>query len=339
MNLEQEFKNRIRSVQRNLEAENLEALLVQKRKNLRYLTGRGTGRALITEDGAIVWVKDLYKELYSYPMEVRTYGKDAIKKFIQDSGIKKLGIEDLPYSRYEKFRQEIPSLAVSRILEQNRAIKSPYEVRLLRRAAGIAKKGMEKAYELIREGKRELDLVAEIEHEIRIQGSETPPFDDGMLLAAGKRGADIHAHCTGSRISKGDLVVVDLGANVEGYYSDMTRTLASGNPGKEAKELLEFVRDLEEEAIDALYVGMKAPELYEFVEKRIESRGHKFYHAAGHGIGLDIHELPTLSPESEDILRKGMVFTIEPGIYIPGKFGIRFEDMILLRKKAEVLTK
>jgi len=204
---------------------------------------------------------------------------------------------------------------------------------------------MEKAYEIInniekdKKGMREIDIAAEIEYEIRRAGSETPPFGEGMLLASGQNSADIHAHSRQNLITRNSVVVVDLGAKYSGYYSDMTRTILTGELNSSDKNLLEFVRNLEHECIDRLYEGMPATELYEFAEKKIKGRGFKFYHSLGHGVGLDVHELPNIGPESEDVLKSGMVFTIEPGIYIPKKFGIRFEDMVLLKKNGiDILT-
>jgi Xaa-Pro aminopeptidase len=211
-------------------------------------------------------------------------------------------------------------------------VKTGYEIEMLKKAAGIASLGMKKAYSVVKEGVGELDAVAEIEHTIRKLGSETPPFQHGMLLASGKNSADIHAHASRQKIKKG-LVVVDLGGRVNGYYSDMTRTIPVGKISKKEKELTEFTRNLELEAVDRIQPGMKACEIHHFIESRLKKKRFNFYHSAGHGVGLDVHEKPALGPESKDILQENMVFTVEPGIYIPNKYGIRFEDMVLLTKK------
>ncbi len=226
------------------------------------------------------------------------------------------------------------------VLRRVRTVKSAYEIEQLKKAAEIARLGMEEAYQVIHGGVREIDAVAEIEAQIRKLGSEEPPFGGGALLSSGKNSANIHALSGNKKIKKNSLVVVDLGAKINGYYSDMTRTIKLGKLKKRDEKIFDFVRELELRAIGRVKEGMKAKEIHDFVEKEIQKRGYKFYHNTGHGIGLEVHELPNLGPDSEDVIQEGMVFTIEPGIYLPGKFGVRFEDTILLRNgKVEILTK
>jgi len=225
-------------------------------------------------------------------------------------------------------------------VEKQRAVKTGYELGLLRKSCKMAVKGMDAARRIIVPDVREMDALSEIEFVIRSSGSDSPPFTEGMLLASGPSSADVHANAGVKRIKSGTTVVVDLGARCSGYYSDMTRTLHVGRIDKEARGLLEFVDNLKDEAIDMLKPGVLAGDIHGFIEKRIEAKGFKLYHGSGHGVGLDIHELPSLSKDSKDVLEEGMVFTIEPGIYIPRRFGVRFEDTVLLKKgKAEVLTR
>jgi Xaa-Pro aminopeptidase len=326
----------------------LDGFLVCKERNVQYLTGRSTGRTLVLRDDAVLWVKDLYSKIYSgtysqrtYPYSVREVEKDAIKKFINRRKIRRLGVENIGVSEFQALTKSLkPKMVPCDIIEGLRAVKSEYEIKLLRKSADMAKKGMKKAYEVIRVGVSEVDAVAKIEAAIRRLGSETPPFEDGMLLASGESSADIHARAQKKRISSGSLVVVDLGARYGGYYSDMTRTIPVGRIGRKEKELMEFVDNLKDETIDWLQVGMKASEVHERVGKKIERRGYKFYHSTGHGIGLNVHEAPNLSSVSDDVLTENMVFTIEPGIYIPGKYGIRFEDTLILgKRKKEIITR
>jgi len=341
--MKQEIGKRIKNVRDALDREGVGAILLSNPRNLRYLTGKESGKLLITESDSVLWVRGLYKELYSFSHEfdVRVDERDAIKNYLGKSGIEKLAVENLPVFLYKKRSEEFGiELIPCSIVERLRAVKSDYEIGTLRRSAGIAKKGMEKAYGVLSEGVKELDCVAEIEYVIREAGSETPPFEEGMLLASGPEGADIHARAGIKNVGNGDLVVVDLGARIDGYYSDMTRTIAVGEPDSLARDILEFVENLQSEAIDRIHQGVRAKEIHEFVSGEIEKKGYKFYHSTGHGVGLDVHELPNIRPDSEDILEEGMVFTIEPGIYIPGRFGVRFEDMLRLKKnRVEILTR
>lgn len=343
-----ELKKRVKRLHSSMEKNGINAFLISNPRNVEYLTGRDTGRILLTKNKDLLWVKKLYWEIYydlyssrGYPFDVEVYEKNSIKRKIKKSRIRKLAVENLNFLGYDKLKKELGiSLMVTDLVEKQRAIKSGYEIEALRKSAHIAMNGMKKAFEVVREGVRETDALSEIEYEIRKQGSESPPFESGMLLASGKNSADIHARASGMRIKKGSLVVVDLGARYHGYFSDMTRTLEVGKINVEKRKISEFVREIQDETIDRIEVGVKAGDIHNFVERKMEKQGYRFYHSTGHGIGLKVHELPNIGPESGDILREGMVFTIEPGIYIPGKFGVRSEDMVLLKKnKVEILTR
>lgn len=342
-----EIRNRVDKLRTDIERQNLDAIFISIPENLLYLTGKDSGHVLITKDDAILWVKDLYRKIYrdlysnkDYVFNVRTCKKDIVRKQIKKLRIKNLGVENLTVKNYNKLKEDLKSnLVITDILEKRRAIKSRYEIEVIKRSAEIAKKGMERAYNIIQKGVVEQDAAAEIEFEIRKSGSETPPFKEGIILSSGKNSADIHSKPTMKKIENG-LVLVDLGARYSDYYSDMTRTIPVGQLNLREKKILEFIKNLEMEAIDRLETGIKAVDIHNFVERKIKKAGYRFYHSTGHGIGLNVHEIPNLNSESTDILKTGMVFTIEPGIYLPNKFGVRFEDMILLRRnKTEILTK
>jgi len=331
-----------------MEIEGIDAILISKPENVLYLTGKRTGRVLISDDSSILWVKELYREIHkdwyfhkNYNFDVRIYDDSLIEEEIRKMEIRNLGIENMSFRNYNRLEKKLQKkLVITDILEKQRSVKSKYEINLMKKSAEIAKKGMERAYEVIQEGVKELDATAEIEYEIRKRGSETPPFKEGMLLASGASSANIHATPGEKRIGDNELVVVDLGARFSNYYSDMTRTIALGDLNPRDELLLESVKNLEMEAIDRVTPEVSASEIHKFVERKIKSLGYKFYHSTGHGIGLEVHEIPNLGLDSEDILKEDMVFTIEPGIYIPKKFGIRFEDMIWLKKSSvEILTR
>lgn len=345
-----EIKRRSERVRVGMEKEGIDALLTFHPKNILYLTGKETGgKVLITKDEAILWVKEVYKgiheDFYSqkgYSFEVKLDEKNTVKKTIEKSKLKEIWVENLRILNFKKLQSELNTKLIPTDLVENvRAIKSNYEISLLRESAKIAKQGMERAYEVVQADIREIDAVAEIEFCIRKLGSETPPFESGALLSSGKNSANIHPLSSKEKIQKDSLVVVDLGARVQNYYSDMTRTIKVGNLDEEGEKIFNFIKNLEMEAIDKLGEGLKASEIHDFVQREINKKlGCSFYHSTGHGIGLNVHELPNLGPDSEDILKEGMVFTIEPGVYLPRKFGVRFEDMVLLKKnKVEILTK
>lgn len=335
----QELQERVKGVQNRLDAEGIDALYVSNPKNVLYLSGRESGRILLTGKKGLLWVRELYTGVYrslycrrGYPLEVRVHDSGALASRVKKLSCRTLGIENVTTSQYKKIRDTLKCrLKVTSMVEEKRAVKTRYELTLMKKSASIASNAMKKACEIVHEGVREIDAVAELEHAIRMMGSETPPFNEGMLLASGKRSADIHAHATAARIKKGP-VIVDLGARWRDYYSDMTRTLEIGNASRREKELLEYTRNLELEAIDMVYDGVRASEVHEFIESQLKARKLEFHHSAGHGIGLEVHERPHLNPESSDVLVEGMVFTVEPGIYLPDRFGIRFEDTVVLTK-------
>ncbi len=342
-----EVEKRVKRLHSLMEEKKIDKLLVTAPKNTTYLSGRDTGRLLLTRDEDFLWTREIYKEIYSdlyddkkYPLEVMLYEKDAIKNQVKKLGIKCLHVDNPSVMGFQSMEKNlgIDPLATD-VIEQQRMTKTPLEIGLLRKAADIAVIGMRKAYDVVSGGVKELDALAEIEYAIRKAGSDAPPFDDGMLLSSGASSADIHARAGPGKIKKGSTVVVDLGGRVYGYYSDMTRTIAVGSVDRPARRLIEYVDELRGEAIDMLKPGVVAGDVHAFIEKDMGRRGYKFYHSSGHGVGLNIHESPSLSSDSLDVLKEDMVFTIEPGVYIPGKYGVRFEDTVLLKKNgAEILT-
>jgi Xaa-Pro aminopeptidase len=343
-----EIERRVKKLRSAMDEKGMEALLVTSPKNTTYLTGRDTGRLLLTKKGNFLWTREIYKEIYSdlyddrkYPLDVAIYEKDAVKSRIKELGIKRLHVDNPPVLGFESMKEDLGiALAATDVIECQRMVKTPLEIELLRKAADIAVTGMRKAYDVVCPGVKEMDALADVEYSIRKAGSDAPPFDDGMLLSSGANSADIHARACSGKIKKGSTVVVDLGGRFCGYYSDMTRTIPVGSVDSKAKELLEYVDHLRAEAIDMLKPGVVAGDVHAFIEKDMGRMGYKFYHSSGHGVGLNIHENPSISRDSPEVLCEDMVFTIEPGIYIAGRYGIRFEDTVLLKKNGpEILTR
>jgi Xaa-Pro dipeptidase len=334
MPLSRELRLRLRKVRAQMGLAG--ALYSQEEADLRYLTGRDTGRVLVTPDRCVLWVKEIYSELYSstyslpgYPLQVRTYDKEDVKRTLR--GLRVLTVSSPAAA--EAVRKAVRrKVAVSDAVKQARAVKTAEEIGLIRRSCAIAKAGMRKAEEVIRPGVKELYAVAEIEGELRRRGSEKAAFGDGMLLASGPGSADIHAKPTFRRITRGP-VVADLGATYRGYFSDMTRTFRVGRLRPEEARVMALVEAVRDETIRMIRPGMACSDVHAFVEGRLKDAGYTFHHLSGHGVGLQIHESPSFSPESKASLAAGMVFTVEPGVYLPGKFGVRFEDTVLLGRR------
>jgi len=338
MSFSSELRVRFGKVRAVMRGEGVQALYSSDEAALRYLTGKDTGRLLVTGSGAVLWVKGVYRELYAgtygssgYPVEVREYDKDAVKDYLRGLGVRVLGVSS-PALVDAGRKASRARVVVSDAVKLARAVKTKEEVRLIRKSCRIAAAGMRKAAGVVAEGVRELDAVAEIEAELRRRGSEAAPFGHGMLLSSGAGSADIHANPSARRIGRGP-VVVDLGATYGGYYSDMTRTFGVGPLTRQERDVIVLVRRLRDDTIRMVRPGMLASTVHRSVELAITEAGFRFHHLSGHGVGLEIHEHPSFSPDNRVRLRPGMVFTVEPGIYLPGRFGVRFEDTVLLTRR------
>jgi len=250
-----------------------------------------------------------------------------------------IGYEALSRETVRKLRllhpasyQELPQLAY-----EVRKIKDPEEIRLLKKSAEIATRGMRAAQETIRPSVTELEVAAQAEYEMRKSGSEGVSFP--TIVASGRNSWLPHASASEKKIKKGELVVVDLGAFFKGYASDCTRTFEV-SPNKKQRKIVEVVKRAQRAAISKIGDGILVKEVCAAAEKVIKKAGFLKYspHGLGHGVGLEIHEPPSLYPGSKEILRNKMVTTVEPGVYIPKVGGARWEDMILVKKKPENLT-
>ena len=259
---------------------------------------------------------------------------ECLKKFEAHAvGFDNLGFETLRKIRgaHDASYRESPELVLNL-----RKVKSGQELSWLKHSAKIAVKGMRCAAELVEAGRTELEIAAEVEYTMRLAGSDGTPFD--TIVASGRNSWLPHATATRKKLRGGELVVVDLGAKYNGYASDMTRTFAL-DPSRKQLKLMELIRKAQQFAIGKVMNGAKAHAIDRTARRIVSSAGYaKFYlHGTGHGVGLDIHEPPSLTPESKDILRRGMVVTVEPGLYLPQVGGARWEDMLEVTTKGHKL--
>jgi len=317
------------------------ALLVSKDENLRYFTGVDSGRLLIWKNGAKFWLNPVYfdraKDSYVKPEKPKEH---CTRDFIISKKFRAIECDSLSLADYNSLDKKIKRFfTTTDICEQLRKIKDKEELKLLSKAGKIASDSLKvlEGSKII--GMTEYELAALIEYEIRRNGSEKPPFSMGMLCLSGPNTRFPHAPTTSRKVREGDLVVLDLGAVYEGYYSDMTRTLKIGNVSKEQEDLVSFLDNLRDDAIDLCEPGVKISNIHNYIEEEIKKKGFEFAHLSGHGVGLEIHEKPSVGPSEQDVFQDGMVFTIEPGIY-GSKYGARSEDTIaLVDGKKKILTK
>jgi len=265
----------------------------------------------------------------------------VIAECLHELNAREIGFDVLKRESLRKMRnyydanyRELPE-----IIAEMRMIKSAQEIARLKKSAALASLGMKRVAELIEKGRTELEIAAEVEYEMRKAGSDGAPFD--TIVASGKHSWLPHAMATKKCLRDGELVVVDLGARYGGYISDMTRTFAL-SPTKKQLKLVETIKRSQKAALARVRDGVRASDVDAAARKVASLAGYaRFYlHSTGHGVGLDVHEPPSLSPRSTEILRSGMVTTVEPGAYVREVGGARWEDMVLVTKSGySLLTK
>jgi len=336
------------------EKKGFDGFLIANEANLLYFTGfPGATCLLIPRNSeSIIYVygvnyEQAIAEGKEFKVELLKGDKNWMKKIavqIKNFKIKKLAFDAMTFENYNNLakglRGETKLKVQNKLVWELRKIKNEKELELMRKAGELTSEGMKAAYETIKPGLREYEVAAEIEYAMRKKGSWGTAFE--TIVASGARSAFPHGGCTDRKIGNGDLVVVDIGATYQYYRSDMTRTIVAGKPSAKQKKIYEVVRQAQEEAFQAVKPKAKARDIDAIAREIIEKAGYGryFVHGLGHGVGLEVHELPTLSQKSKDVLAVGNVVTIEPGIYITGFGGIRIEDTVLVGKlRAEKFTK
>jgi len=353
------LQSRVRKLRAELAAKGLDAFISVQ--NARYLSGTTAAAAVIVSDEGPVLLcsrlefdrakrESTIKDIQTYfPRRVplrrdeRVYFGEfwqLLAERLKRLNARKVGYDCLRRETLQKLQSahKADYLELPELITEMRKIKSAQEISWLRKAAGLAVEGMFRATEFIDEGRSELEIAAEAEYAMRKKGSEGTSFS--TIVASGENSWLPHATATRRRLREGELIVVDLGATYKGYASDMARTF-SLKPTARQLRLLSIVRRAQATAIKRVRSGAKAAGIDMAAREVISRAGYGQFcsHGTGHGVGLEIHEAPSLAPGSEDILRTGMVITVEPGIYVPKIGGVRFEDMVLVTKKScDILT-
>lgn len=338
-----------------LDNEALDGLIVSHLPNVRYLTGfTGTaGIALVLRQETVFLSDFRYRE--QAEAEVAGHARVEIaadnlwKRMWQVSSeyaaVEALGFEaaTMSVSEAERMRGEGSGRevrATAGLVERLRQRKDPDEVAAIREAARLAGEALEATLGAVRAGQRELDIALRLEQELRVRGSEWHPFP--TIVASGARSALPHAGTSIRETEAGDWLLLDFGAQVDGYCADITRTVVLGcKPDERQRTVYELVRQAQLAARRGITAEMTGREADSLARAPIEERGFgdAFGHSLGHGLGLEVHEAPRLSKSNESRLPAGAVVTIEPGIYIPGWGGVRIEDDVFLGPDgAELLT-
>jgi len=353
-------------IRESLETLSLDALIVTPPSNIRYLSNHAgsAGILVVTRDAAHLLVDFRYHEavraLQASPSacpalrlwDVPASYEEALIACLAEIGVTTVGFEaaHVTVARYEWWRETIAGRGLDmtlrsteRVVEQARLIKDAFEVATLREAAARLDMVMPQVLAAVRAGEREREIATVIEMAMRDAGYERPAFD--TIVASGPHSAMPHYRAGTRALTSGDLVVLDFGGVLDGYCCDLTRTVSIGPPSREVRRVYDAVRDAHAAAVAAVKPGIDASAVDAAARELLRDRGlgDAFGHGTGHGLGLDVHEEPRVGKPRADLppvtLTPNMVFTIEPGAYLPGFGGVRIEDDVLVTEDGcELLT-
>ncbi len=323
----------------------LEGLYLTRPESVRYLSGfphPEDAQVLLSPEGPLLLTDPRYPEAGEESrIPARVMRREEREAFFK--GLKgRMGFEaeHLPVAGLERLKALAPGVEwvpTQGLVERLRLRKTPEEVGLIAEAQALAERALEHALSLLRPGVEEREVALEIEFFLKRQGAEGTAFPP--IVASGVRGALPHAGASRKRLAPGELVTLDLGARVKGYASDMTRTVGLGRVPEELRGLHQAVVEALERVLEALRPGVTGKALDALARETLARHGldRYFVHSLGHGVGLAVHEGPSLSPYTEDLLEPGMVVTVEPGVYIPGLGGVRVEELVLITEEGPSL--
>ena len=349
--------SRLEKLRHSVAKKELDVLVVSRPENRRYLSGftGSAGWLIISNSIAYLvvdfrYVEQAKKEAPDFDViNIKGDFVDWLPKFLSDFGLKKAGFESdqVPFATYEKLFKTINDdgyqlhlIPASGLVESIRAIKEPEELKFITEAVELADAAFDQAKSILRPGMTEREVAWGLEKFLREKGSQAVPFD--IIVASGHNAAMPHAKPSEQLILKNVPVVIDLGARVNGYCSDLTRTFIIGDGDKTFFKIYDIVLGAQLTALATIGAGINGDQADRLARTVIEQAKHgdAFGHGMGHGVGLETHESPRLGPNSSDLLVDGMVFTIEPGIYIAAWGGIRIEDTVVMENgKVKSLTR
>ena len=347
-----DYKKRITSLLERIEADtflvfNLEGT---DSASMYYLTGfTGEGALIISGSETLLLTDSRYTEQVKREVPEIASKKitgnylDAVVSTINSKSIPNLAIGSSRISHYfvETLKKRVETIIVSMKdpVEELRKVKDPEEVKRIRSAVNLTQASLSELIEGIKIGMTERQVALRLEFIMREKGADKVAFD--LIIAAGENSALPHYRPKDRKLRQGDLLLCDIGAQVDGYCSDMTRVFSIGEPPTQGKEIYDIVLRANRAGLDQVKAGASGIAVDGAARKVIADAGHAdhFGHGLGHGVGIEVHESPRLSPLSKDILEAGMSVTIEPGIYLPGFGGVRIEDLVIVTEEGcDVLT-
>ena len=342
---------RIKKLRLKMSEKSIDAVLVTSRSNVLYLSGfSGTsGDLVITHDAQYILCDSRYTEQASQQcpqfecINVKDGVYNVINKIIAYHRIVRIGVEDreITFAVYEGMKTALKSMLIpiGGMISHMREIKDETELRVLKKAASIGDMAYEAAIKAIKPGVSEIEIAAEIEYVMRKNGATSTSFE--TIVASGENSSKPHGTASQRKIQNGDLIVMDFGCIYNGYCSDMTRTVAVGDIALPQRNSYNALLYTQLKMVNLIKNGMVCNEVDKISRNILETLGYGKYftHSLGHGVGIDVHEMPNLSPKCDKTLVPGMVVTVEPGVYFDGLFGIRIEDTVMiLDENIEIIT-
>ncbi len=351
-----EFQQRCRDIASRLPELKADCFLVSSGANVRYLSGFAGSNALmlLTPRETHFFTDPRYAIDATQSIGATGIAKVHVVKgplataaaaILQRKRLKKVAFESAStlYDQYTLLQEKLPLgaslVSAGKVIERRRMIKSESEIATIRESVKVNSQAYAHVLKRVRPGVRELDIAAEIEYQMKMLGAEKPSFD--TIVAAGRRTALPHAHPTDYRLGQNELLLIDMGASLGGYSSDMTRVAHLGRVSSRIREMYRAVLEAQLAGIDAVRPGATGGDVDSATRNVLKKfkLDKEFVHSTGHGLGLEIHEMPRLGSKDPTVLLAGMAITIEPGVYVEGVGGIRIEDTVLVTQTGcEIMT-
>lgn len=338
---------KLERIRKKMKENGWDSLLITSGANRYYISGFSgtTGIVLLTEDHQYIFVDGRYTLQAEQEAEGFTVVecKENLLKKLADHPLNHLGFEAdvMSVNDYKLLKETLPNGMFhdcSKLLQSVKMIKDQDEIERIRKSMALADRAFHHICNSVKEGVREQEIAIELEYYMRSQGASALSFE--TIVASGIRSAMPHGTPTDKKLERGDFVVLDFGCILDGYCSDITRTLVVGEASKKQKEIYDTVLRAQQKAIDAVKDGVYARTIDEIAREGMGEYSKYFIHALGHGLGVEVHEEPRVSKISNTILQENMVITVEPGIYISDFGGVRIEDLLVVTKDgSENLTK
>ncbi len=347
-----ETDQRRRAIAARLPELKIDALLVSSPANVRYLSGYSgsNGLVLIGPKQAHFFTDPRYGQEAGRTITAKVHVAKgpliaAAAALAKRKKWKKIGFEseNMSVSAYGKLKEDLPLgfslVPVGRVNEEQRMLKSPAEIAKIRRSVDLNSEAFARTIRRVKVGTRENEIAAELEYQIRTLGAEKPSFE--TIVASGERSALPHSTPGARALQGNELLLIDMGASLDGYASDMTRMAYAGSPSGRVREMYRAVLEAQFAALDAVHAGVPAEKVDAAARSVLKKfkLDRYFVHSTGHGLGLEIHEPPRIGKKDKTPLQAGMAITIEPGVYLPGVGGIRIEDTVVVTETGcDILT-